>query len=377
MTFKLKIKIVLVFIFAFILSLIFVKKSSFGIKENEIQSSEYSSSSKLLTDDEALQYFESTSFKVETASSREKFLRALDELNNITSVINLDHPSTSLKICNALYFKDAKDLVNYDSFIRNVISNQRCKENLFERLASFLNKEEGLIVKLTKNGEVVFNSNFKIENEGFNIINGGNLVDDKIVYGHELPLNHVALTFDDGPSEEYTELITQILDLYSAKATFFLIGNSANRYSEISQKIYSEGNSIGSHSLDHLNLANLEVEEGINNIVNGHNLVQQILNIDSDIFQKIFRFPYGATFKELQNQVVQSGFTTFFWNVDSEDWKITDPNLIKENVMGQFNMRKTGAIFLMHDIHIQTVFALPKILEELLERDVVLVKLVD
>ena len=34
----------------------------------------------------------------------------------------------------------------------------------------------------------------------------------------------VALTFDDGPSDEYTQPILDLLKKYDAKATFFVVG---------------------------------------------------------------------------------------------------------------------------------------------------------
>ena len=39
----------------------------------------------------------------------------------------------------------------------------------------------------------------------------------------------IALTFDDGPHERYTEEILAILDEYAIKATFFVIGENASR----------------------------------------------------------------------------------------------------------------------------------------------------
>ena len=40
----------------------------------------------------------------------------------------------------------------------------------------------------------------------------------------------VALTFDDGPDPRFTPKILQILKAQKVKATFFIVGSSAQRY---------------------------------------------------------------------------------------------------------------------------------------------------
>ncbi len=63
--------------------------------------------------------------------------------------------------------------------------------------------------------------------------------------------NYVALTFDDGPSEPTTKKIINLLDKYSAKATFFVSGVNAKSYPEIIREIIARGHSIGNHSYSH------------------------------------------------------------------------------------------------------------------------------
>ena len=56
----------------------------------------------------------------------------------------------------------------------------------------------------------------------------------------------VALTFDDGPSN-YTPLILDILKAHRAKATFFLIGENAERHPDLVGRIVEDGHAIGNH----------------------------------------------------------------------------------------------------------------------------------
>src|SRR5262249_31144150 len=57
----------------------------------------------------------------------------------------------------------------------------------------------------------------------------------------------VALSFDDGPNPEFTPQVLALLQQYDAKATFFLIGERAERNPELVHRILAEGNEVGNH----------------------------------------------------------------------------------------------------------------------------------
>jgi len=63
--------------------------------------------------------------------------------------------------------------------------------------------------------------------------------------------NHVALTFDDGPAEPTTRQILELLDKYSAKATFFVSGVNSLKHPDIIKKIIACGHTVGNHSFHH------------------------------------------------------------------------------------------------------------------------------
>ena len=198
----------------------------------------------------------------------------------------------------------------------------------------------------------------------------------QVFYGHEFPKNHIALTFDDGPHHRYSEIVISILDAYNAKGSFFMMGSRAEKRQEIVKKVALAGNNIGSHSYNHPDLSKLSTDVAFANIIKGHNLMRDILSDIPESFHKIFRFPYGTTTSELQKKVSDAGFNTFFWNIDPRDWEIVNPREIKDAIVRVVKNRDKGSIILLHDYHIQTVFALPLLLEELSElEDITLVKL--
>ncbi|MCP4135668.1 MAG: polysaccharide deacetylase family protein [bacterium] len=61
----------------------------------------------------------------------------------------------------------------------------------------------------------------------------------------------VALTFDDGPDPIVTPKMLDLLKKHSVKATFFVIGEKAEKYPELIKRILREGHDIGNHSYSH------------------------------------------------------------------------------------------------------------------------------
>lgn len=61
----------------------------------------------------------------------------------------------------------------------------------------------------------------------------------------------VALTFDDGPDPATTPLLLDLLETQGVRATFFVTGERAARYSELIEDILGKGHDIGNHSFSH------------------------------------------------------------------------------------------------------------------------------
>src|SRR2546425_1442342 len=65
----------------------------------------------------------------------------------------------------------------------------------------------------------------------------------------------IALTFDDGPSWPWTGEILDLLARDSVRATFFIVGENAERHPDLVHRIWAEGHEIGNHTFTHPNLA--------------------------------------------------------------------------------------------------------------------------
>ncbi len=61
----------------------------------------------------------------------------------------------------------------------------------------------------------------------------------------------IFLSFDDGPDPKVTPALLELLDDLDAKGTFFVVGERALRYQDLTRWLLERGNAIGDHSWDH------------------------------------------------------------------------------------------------------------------------------
>src|SRR5258708_6146979 len=63
--------------------------------------------------------------------------------------------------------------------------------------------------------------------------------------------NEIALTYDDGPNDDVTERLLDVLANHHVRATFFLIGRYVQQRPQIARAIAAAGHLIGNHSMTH------------------------------------------------------------------------------------------------------------------------------
>jgi cellulose synthase/poly-beta-1,6-N-acetylglucosamine synthase-like glycosyltransferase/peptidoglycan/xylan/chitin deacetylase (PgdA/CDA1 family) len=73
-----------------------------------------------------------------------------------------------------------------------------------------------------------------------------------------VPPRTVILTFDDGPSPEWTPAVQAVLDRHNVKGTFFVVGEEVVRHPEIVRALDRAGHEIGNHSYTHPRMGNLD-----------------------------------------------------------------------------------------------------------------------
>ena len=194
--------------------------------------------------------------------------------------------------------------------------------------------------------------------------------DPNLIWGFGIPEKTVVLTFDDGPHYRHTDTILDTLKEHNAHAYFFAVGKNFGSHNngdlalkKNAQKLeraLAEGHRLGNHSFSHRVLTKLESNEQKQEVSH----TNKLLTLVSGESNTVFRPPYGSKDAELQTLTTNLGMRSIMWNIDSEDWADPLPDSIVERVMTRLKKNKRG-IVLFHDIHKQTVKALPSLLTQL------------
>ena len=162
------------------------------------------------------------------------------------------------------------------------------------------------------------------------------------VYRHDTDRKLVALTFDDGPHYKYTAEILDILDEYGARATFFTVGELAERYPELILRELSEGHEVGNHTWSHPKMKKLTPAALKTELLK----TEELLNEIADYRPKLFRPPEGS-FSDLSEKVAEDNdYEMILWTVDTRDWAHTPVDDIVKNVLTNTH---PGSIILCHD----------------------------
>ncbi len=148
------------------------------------------------------------------------------------------------------------------------------------------------------------------------------------------------LTFDDGPNPGSTEKILQSLSTNNIKAVFFCNGITATKYPELVRLIHSEGHTIASHSLNHLDMRPLLPRQIKDEITSSAGILSQIIGKHVEYF----RPPYGRFNTRVLQTARQANQTVILWSLICPDYK-NDINLVK------FALRflRKNSIIVMHD----------------------------
>lgn len=168
----------------------------------------------------------------------------------------------------------------------------------------------------------------------------------------------VALTFDDGPDDEYTNQVLDLLAEYDAKATFFIIGKNAEKHPEVILRQFEEGHELANHTYSHpWNTSLKRIEEEMNKT---DDIIYSITGFKPTLFR-----PVGGLYTDgMIDVAVKNGYTVIMWSwhQDTEDWKNPGVKKIVHKVLEGTN---PGDVILFHDggsDRTQTVEALKEIL---------------
>ena len=169
----------------------------------------------------------------------------------------------------------------------------------------------------------------------------------------------VALTFDDGPSGEYSPLILDCLEKNNAVATFFEIGCNVAKYPEIDKRAAELGCEIGSHSYYHNVLPGQSQED----IAEDQRLCKEVFENAIGTDPVLIRPPQGSVVKSILNQYEQ---IFVGWSVDTQDWLYQNVDRTVNKVQQAGNL--DGQVILMHSIYQESAQAAEILVPWLIEQ---------
>lgn len=152
----------------------------------------------------------------------------------------------------------------------------------------------------------------------------------------------IALTFDDGPSPEFTGELLDILKRNHVRATFFVVVKKAEQNKALITRMIDEGHSIGMHSYEHANA-----------LLKGYSYTKEDFKkcknfADSlKVRVKYFRPPWGHSNMFTSYFARKNGFKLITWNVMAQDWKANTSS--KEIALKLIHRVKAGSIICLHD----------------------------
>ena len=179
------------------------------------------------------------------------------------------------------------------------------------------------------------------------------------------------LTFDDGPDDEVTPAVLDILAENNVKGTFYVTGLNAATYPDIVRRMVAEGHAVGNHSYDHdYDRLYLSPDAFLYEMVQTDEILYGILG-----FRPLILRAPGGTFSHLTSEyeacLEENGYVEHDWNVSIADTAPGNPTAqdFIGNVIAQTADGKESAIILIHSSygHQETAKALPEIIRVLRE----------
>ena len=191
------------------------------------------------------------------------------------------------------------------------------------------------------------------------------------------PHRLIYFTFDDGPDRRTTPLLLDRLDAVGVKAGFFLTaGRIAGRnamereQAMLAREIVARGHSVGSHTVDHMQLPLLGDVAALAQIEGAEKIFKRVLGFRPDLI----RPPGGARSARIDDLLAARGYTTVLWNLGAGDFQVKSASEVLDVFRKVLERRERqngdrGGVVLLHDTYSWSVDAFQLIWAELWARN--------
>jgi len=170
------------------------------------------------------------------------------------------------------------------------------------------------------------------------------------------------LTFDDGPDPQLTPVLLDVLEKHSVKASFFWVGENAERYSWLCRETLARGHMGCNHTLRHVRLKGIPFRQIRWEI----EATDKLLHSYSSAPNLLIRPPHGEIGPVLALYAWLNKRKLVLWTLDPEDCQVTSAKAIESYF--DKNPIKAGDIVLLHEDARYTAEALDSILSATLRK---------
>jgi peptidoglycan-N-acetylglucosamine deacetylase len=177
----------------------------------------------------------------------------------------------------------------------------------------------------------------------------------------------LALTFDDGPDPEWTPRVLDVLAAAEVRATFFLVGERAERAPALVRRMVAEGHEVGNHSWSHRSLWLCGPRATARQIRDAHACLAEL----AGAAPRHFRPPWGMVNAAMFAVLRGIGERCVFWSIQPEGLR---PAPAERQVDSVLRRAVPGAIVDLHDAEgtpgapARLLAALPPLVADLRDR---------
>jgi peptidoglycan-N-acetylglucosamine deacetylase len=155
--------------------------------------------------------------------------------------------------------------------------------------------------------------------------------------------DRVAITFDDGPDDEHTPPLLELLERDGHRATFFVIGARAEQSPALLAEIVRRGHALGNHSYSHAHTTPFQHPARL-----AADLARaQELMARAGAHVRWFRPPIGLLSPRVARAARRIGLTVVGWTATARDGRAsTTPSEAARRLIAA---ARPGAILVLHD----------------------------
>ncbi|WP_010252427.1 polysaccharide deacetylase family protein [Acetivibrio cellulolyticus] len=182
---------------------------------------------------------------------------------------------------------------------------------------------------------------------------------DLPIYSVECNQKRASITFDCAwEANDIPEIINTLRE-QNVRASFFLVGNWAEKYPDAVKMLSENGHDVANHSYAHLRMGAIDNSTIRSEIAKCDDVIKKITGKKPDLF----RAPYGDYNNSVVRIAREYNEYTIQWDVDSLDWK---PGITSEEIHNRVLKKvNNGSIILFHNDTPHTAKLLPSIITSL------------